>query len=100
MYAAIVTATVPGNGNDEELKMLREQVVPGIKAAKGFVAGYWMTPEATQGLGIVIFDDEASAKAAAPPAATLMATRPTKTATTRPPSPIQGTSSPARWAAV
>lgn len=67
MYAAVVHANIPGGINDERVAALRDEVVPMISAAPGFVAGYWLAPDGDAGLAIVIFDSEASAKAAAPP---------------------------------
>jgi len=42
---------------------LREQVVPAISQAPGFVAGYWTRKDGT-GLSMVIFDSEDAAKRA------------------------------------
>jgi hypothetical protein len=41
---------------------LREQVVPGVSQAPGFVAGYW-TRKDNSGLAMVIFESEDAAKA-------------------------------------
>jgi hypothetical protein len=67
MHALLVRANVPGGVNAARLKNLQEQVVPGISAAPGFVAGYWTDAVDDKGFGFVVFQDEASAKAAAPP---------------------------------
>jgi heme-degrading monooxygenase HmoA len=58
MYAVVVRVTI----NDEEssLSALREQVVPGIKQAPGFIAGYW-TRKGDQGLSLVAFESEEAA---------------------------------------
>ena len=68
MYAAVVHANVPGGANAEHVKQLNEEVIPMVSSAPGFVAGYWLDPVDDKGLALVLFDDEASAKAAAPPA--------------------------------
>ena len=39
---------------------LREQVVPGVSQAPGFVAGYWTYKDGT-GLGMVVFESEEAA---------------------------------------
>lgn len=72
MHAAVVRAKVPGGINDERLKNLREQIVPMVSAAPGFVAGYWLDAVDDEGLAVVVFEDEASARAAAPPPGTDM----------------------------
>jgi hypothetical protein len=67
MYAAVLTPNIPGGANDERVKNLKEQIVPMVSSAPGFVAGYWLDAVADKGLAIVVFEDEASARAAAPP---------------------------------
>lgn len=59
MHAVVVTVTV----NDEEsaLKQLREQVVPSVSQAPGFVTGYW-TRQGNSGLSMAIFESEDAAK--------------------------------------
>jgi heme-degrading monooxygenase HmoA len=70
MHAAIFHVTI----HDVEAAEvgLREQVVPGAKAATGFVAGYWLRPGEDKGMAVVIFDSEENARAwadsPAPPA--------------------------------
>ena len=60
MYAVIVTVKI----SDPEVaeQHLREEVVPGVKQAPGLVTGYW-TRKDDSGIGMVIFEDEAAAKA-------------------------------------
>jgi hypothetical protein len=72
MYAAVVRASIPGGVNDARLKNLKEQVIPMISSAPGFVAGYWTDALDDVGIGFVVFKDEASAKASAPPTGTDM----------------------------
>ena len=45
-------------------KALREQVVPGVSQAPGFVAGYWTAGAGNDGLSIVVFESEDVARAA------------------------------------
>ncbi len=67
MHAAIVTANIPDGVNEARLENLQKQVVPMVSGAPGFVAGYWCDDIGDKGLSFVVFADEASAKAAAPP---------------------------------
>ncbi len=67
MHAAIVRANIPAGINEARLENLKKNVVPMISAAPGFVAGYWCDAVDDKGLSFVVFEDEASAKAAAPP---------------------------------
>jgi hypothetical protein len=59
MHAVVAKVTI----NDEEpaMKHLREQVVPGVSRAPGFVAGYWTRKDNT-GLSMVVFESEEAAK--------------------------------------
>jgi hypothetical protein len=59
MHAVVVTVTI----EDEEpgLRELREQVVPEVSRAPGFVAGYW-TRKGNSGMSLVLFDSEQAAQ--------------------------------------
>jgi hypothetical protein len=67
MHVALVRADIPGGVNDARLKNLHEQVIPMVSSAPGFVAGYWLDVKDDKGFGFVVFEDEASAQASAPP---------------------------------
>jgi hypothetical protein len=60
MHAVVVTVTI----SDHEVaeSHLREQVVPGVSQAPGFIAGYWTRKDGS-GLGMVVFESEDAAKA-------------------------------------
>jgi hypothetical protein len=60
VHAVVVTVTI----SDHEVaeSHLREQVVPGVSQAPGFVAGYW-TRKDDSGVGMVIFESEDAAEA-------------------------------------
>lgn len=60
MHAVVVKVTI----SDHEVAQshLREQVVPGVSQAPGFVAGYW-TRKDDSGMGMVIFESEDAANA-------------------------------------
>lgn len=61
MHAVVVNVTI----SDEEgsVAALREQVVPRVSQAPGFVAGYW-TRKGNNGLSMSVWDSEDAAKAA------------------------------------
>lgn len=61
MHAVVVRVTI----NDAEASMsaLRDDVVPTVSQAPGFVAGYW-TRKDNAGLSMIIFDSEEAATAA------------------------------------
>ena len=60
MHAVVVNVTV----NDPEAAelALREQLVPRVSQAPGFVTGYWTTKDNT-GLTMLIFESEEAANA-------------------------------------
>lgn len=61
MHAVVVNVTI----NDEagSVAALREQVVPRVSQAPGFVAGYW-TRKGNGGLSISVWESENAANAA------------------------------------
>jgi hypothetical protein len=60
MHAVVVTVTI----SDQEVaeSHLRENVVPGVSQAPGFVAGYW-TRKDDSGVAMVLFESEDAAQA-------------------------------------
>lgn len=62
MHAVVVRVKI----NDAEggAERLRSDVVPRVKQAPGFQAGYW-TRRGDEGLSMIIFDTEENAQAAA-----------------------------------
>jgi hypothetical protein len=70
MHAVIVRVTV----NDPEAaeSQLREQVVPRVSQAPGFVNGYW-TRKDNAGLSMVLFDSEEAATRASEMIPTMVA---------------------------
>ena len=58
MHAVVTTVTV--NDREAATSHLREQVVPGVSQAPGFVAGYWTRKDNT-GLAMVLFESEEAA---------------------------------------
>jgi hypothetical protein len=62
MHAVVVKVAIAERDNAQE--HLENQVVPNVSQAPGFVAGYW-THSGNEGLSMVIFDSEDSARQAA-----------------------------------
>ena len=58
MHAVVVRVTI--NDREAAESTLREQVVPQVSQASGFVAGYW-TRKDNSGLSMVIFESEEAA---------------------------------------
>ena len=63
MHAVVVNVTV--NDFDRARKMLEEEVVPRVKQAPGFVAGYWTRTEENRGLSMIVVESEEGARAVA-----------------------------------
>jgi hypothetical protein len=61
MHAVVVRVTI--NDPDGAEAALRDQVVPRVSQAPGFVAGYW-TREGNSGLSMVLFESEEPARRA------------------------------------
>ena len=60
MHAVVVNVTI--NDREAAERALREQLVPGVSRALGFVTGYWTLKDNT-GLTIIIFESEDTANA-------------------------------------
>jgi hypothetical protein len=60
VHAVVVKVTISDQKAAES--HLREQVVPGVSQAPGFVAGYWTRKDGA-GLGMVVFESEDAAQA-------------------------------------
>ena len=64
MHAVIVSVTV--NDGEAATTQLRNEIVPRVKQAHCFVAGYWVRIEGgDKGRGTIVFDSEDNARAAA-----------------------------------
>jgi hypothetical protein len=46
---------------------LVNDILPSVRSAPGFVAGYWLEPANGQGFSIVLFETEEQARDTAPP---------------------------------
>ncbi len=67
MYAVVADVELETEPTAEHLTRLRQDVAAGVKAAPGFVAGYWLAPVDRKGHSVVVFETEDQARAAAPP---------------------------------
>jgi hypothetical protein len=64
MHAVVVKLSI--KDADAAQKALEEQVVPRVKQAPGFVAGYWArADDRSNGQAMIIFESEDAARAAA-----------------------------------
>jgi heme-degrading monooxygenase HmoA len=65
MHAVVVKVSVQDEG-EQSMKYLRENIVPGVSQAPGFVAGYWVRLEGgDEGNSVAVFESEDAARAAA-----------------------------------
>jgi len=79
VHAVVVTVTIAAGQLESTRAALREQVIPRVSKAPGFVKGYWTTSADQQhGLSLVVF----SSKAEADQAANMVRTTPTPPAVT------------------
>lgn len=60
MHAVVVRVRI--SEEEAALAALRDQVVPQVSQAPGFVAGYWTRKENT-GLSMIVFESEDAARA-------------------------------------
>ena len=67
MYAALVRLTIDQEQAPAAAAALVSDILPRIRSASGFVAGYWLEPADGQGFSIVLFETEKQARDAAPP---------------------------------
>ena len=65
MHAVVVNVEI--TDPDAARKGL-DDLVPQVKAAPGFVAAYWVRLDDAHGTSVAVFESEAQARAAAPPA--------------------------------
>jgi hypothetical protein len=63
MHAVVVNVII--NDFEGGRQMLNEEVVPQVKQAPGFVAGYWTRSDDNRGLSMLVFESEDAARGAA-----------------------------------
>ncbi len=64
MHAMVFRVTIEADREEAE-NVLREQLVPAMSQAPGFVAGYWVNVGGDQGRSMVVFESEEAAQRAA-----------------------------------
>jgi hypothetical protein len=65
MYGVISEVAIAPDRGDEAEKMLHEQLIPLVKTAPGFVAGYWLrSDDETTGMSLLLFESEDAARKA------------------------------------
>lgn len=67
MHAALVRLTVDPDQAPAAAEALTNDILPRVRSAPGFVAGYWLEPADGQGFSIVLFETEEQARETAPP---------------------------------
>ena len=68
MHAALVKVTIDPTLAESASDHLTTVVLPMVKAAPGFVAGYWLEPVDGKAESMVFFETEAQARQTVPPA--------------------------------
>jgi hypothetical protein len=67
VHAALVKLTVDPEQAPAAAAALTNDILPRVRSAPGFVAGYWLEPADGQGFSMVLFDTEEQARETAPP---------------------------------
>jgi hypothetical protein len=67
MHAALVNMTIDPDQAPAAANALTDRILPAIRSARGFVAGYWLEPVDGQGFSFVVFETEEQARRSAPP---------------------------------
>jgi hypothetical protein len=68
MHAALIRLTIEPELAPAAAAALTGGILPKLRAAPGFVAGYWVDPVDRQGFGFLLFETEEQALTATPPA--------------------------------
>ena len=63
MHAVLVQVTI--SDRDQATNFLRGEIVPRVKQAPGFVAGYWVQFGENKGRSVIVFESEDAARGAA-----------------------------------
>lgn len=67
MYAAVVRLTIDAAQAPAAATAFSNDILPRVKAAEGFVGGYWLDPADGEGLGLVLFETAEQAEGVKPP---------------------------------
>jgi hypothetical protein len=68
MHAALVNVTIDPEQAPAAADALTRDILPAIRSAPGFLAGYWLEPVDGRGFSFVVFESEEQARRSAPPA--------------------------------
>jgi hypothetical protein len=68
MHAALVKLTINADEAPAAAAALTDEILPTVRSAPGFVAGYWLEALDGEGFSFVVFDTEQQARRSAPPA--------------------------------
>lgn len=68
MYAAMIYLTIDPALAPAAAAAFTSEILPAVRAAPGLVAGYWVDPLDREGFGFLLFETEAQALSATPPA--------------------------------
>jgi hypothetical protein len=60
MHAVVLNVTI--HDPEAAAAALRDQVVPQVAGAPGFVAGYWVDLDGGRGTAVVVFESEDAAR--------------------------------------
>ena len=60
MHAVVFRVTI--HDREKAEAFLKEQIVPGVTQAPGFVAGYWANVGGNQGTSMMVFESEQAAR--------------------------------------
>jgi hypothetical protein len=64
MHAIVVQVTFKAGRQHEAMSELEASVIPGVKRAEGFVAGYWLrTDDGARGVSVELFETSDNANA-------------------------------------
>jgi hypothetical protein len=67
LHAALISVRIDPEAQEAALTVLRDQVVPMVASAPGFVAAYWLEASSDVGLSVLLFETEEQARQTAPP---------------------------------
>lgn len=67
VHAALVTLSIDPDQAPAAASVLTNSILPAVRAAPGFLAGYWLDPVGGRGFSIVFFESEEQARQSVPP---------------------------------
>jgi hypothetical protein len=67
MHAALVRLTIDPEQAPAAAEAFTSDILPRVRSASGFVAGYWLDPADGLGFSMILFETEEQARGATPP---------------------------------